>query len=168
MSWGGPLKCFGLLSLLASSACADQEPPPPVRTHDERRLVETADLPAVISVDDLMAIGFDSMAAYQIEPHFAALNTALVAMAELKKSYDAARDPQQRAELDAYAIPFHLTADRHQRFILQLLAPPLDSLFDRYVEARKRAVGLTDWHVDHRRPTPGLPGLTPPGRPRHR
>jgi hypothetical protein len=167
MRYNSALNFFGLLALFALAGCKDEEPPPEDRGHGERYIVETSHLAPVISVDDLIALGFDTLTVYEIEPHFAALNTALVAMAELKKSYDAATDPGRRNALNTYAIPFHVTADRHQRFILGLLKPPRDSVFDNYVEARKRAVGLTDWHVDHRQPTPGLPGLTPPTRRPH-
>lgn len=166
MRYNYALNFFCLLALFGLPGCKDAEPPPDLG-HGERYIVETSHLAPVIAVDDLIALGFDTVTLYEIEPHFAAMNTALVAMAELKKSYDAAQDAQRRAQLDSYAIPFHLTADRHQRFILQLLKPPLDSVFDHYVEERKRAVGLEDWHPDHRQPTPGLPGLTPPTRRPH-
>lgn len=158
-SWPGNLVCT--VTLCATLAGCREDQPPRTRHDGAPYIVETGHRAPVIAIDDLIALGFDSATIYGIEPHFASLNTALVAMAELKKSYDATEDVQRRNELNAYAIPFHITADRHQRFIMSVLKPPRDSLFDRYVEERKRAVGLEDWHLDHRQPTPGLPGLTP-------
>jgi hypothetical protein len=154
----------GIATICATFAgCRDDRPPAARHESDAPYIVETTHLAPVIAIDDLTALGFDTATIYRIEPHFASLNTALVAMGELKKSYDATEDVRRRNELNAYAIPFHLTADRHLRFILSVLKPPQDSLFDRYVAERKRAVGLEDWHPDHRQPTPGLPGLIPSG-----
>ena len=157
---------LGLVAVCAAFAgCGNEAPPAAQQADSVPYIVETTHLAPVIAIDDVIALGFETTTVYEIEPHFASLNTALVALAELKKSYDAAQDQKKRDELNAYSIPFHITADRHQRFILDMLEPPLDSVFDRYVEERKRAVGLTDWHPDHRVPTPGLPGLVPPTQP---
>lgn len=144
-------------------ACQKKEEEPP-NIHPAHQIVETDDLPPVIKLEDLVPMGFDTTTIYAIEPHFALLNDALVVLAELKSSFDSTSDGAQRGRLNSYAIPFHLTGDRHQRMILDLLSPPLDSLFDSYVERRKQEVGLADWHVDHRQEGPAteLPGLTRP------
>ena len=157
------------IALLAPGACSRDDTPPASRwaEHAAAPFPETKDLPPVIVVADLIPLGFDSATLYQIEPHFALLNTALVALADLKRSYDVSSDETERNRLNAYAVPFHLTADNQQRVILRSLQPPLDSAFDKYVETRKRAVGLQDWHADHREmDNPReLPGLRPPRPP---
>jgi hypothetical protein len=147
-------------------AC-DREAPAPAANADSAgtptEIIQTSDLPPVIRLEDLVPLGFDTTTLYLIEPSFHLLNGALVTLAELKQSYDRSTDSAERTRLNRYAVPFHITADTHQRAILTQLTPPTDSVFDRYVEGRKRAVGLTDWHVDHRRPRPAteLPGLDP-------
>jgi hypothetical protein len=156
-----------LMAACAIGAC-DREAPAPATNADstarvQSEIVQTSDLPPVIRLDDLVPLGFDTTTLYLIEPSFHLLNGALVTLAELKQSYDRTTDNTERTRLNRYAVPFHITADTHQRAILMQLAPPTDSVFDRYVEGRKRAVGLTDWHVDHRRQRPAteLPGLAP-------
>jgi hypothetical protein len=158
-----------VLTLLAVTACGDEKVRTSTRHPPEGELVQTTDLPPVILIGDLIPLGFDTAQLYQIEPHFATLNTALVTLAQLKRSYDATTDESLRRRLNAYAIPFHLTADTHQRAVLRLIGPPLDTAFDNYVEGRKDDAGLADWHADHRGEQPGreLPGLVPPTTTRH-
>jgi hypothetical protein len=161
-------KAVCVLAALSVAAC-DRPAPVPAATADSANadppsaILQTSDLPPVIRLDDLVPLGFDTTTLYLIEPSFHLLNGALVTLAELKSSYDRSTDAAERTRLNRYAVPFHITADTHQRAILTQLAPPSDSVFDRYVESRKRAVGLTDWHVDHRRQRPAteLPGLAP-------
>lgn len=158
-----------VLLVVVISGCVDKKPVIPEEMPPDP-ILETRDLPPAILLDDLVPLGFDTTTLYAIEPHFHLLNGALITLAELKMSYDSSTDANHRASLNAYAVPFHLTADTHQRAILNRLRPPLDSVFDRYVENRKRAVGIVDWHVNHRadpRATE-LPGLVPsPRRPVH-
>lgn len=155
-----------VLACLICVGCSTEQRPPETATEtaSEGGLLETTDLPPVIVIEDLVPMGFDTTTLYQIEPHFATLNTALVTLAELKRSYDESPEEERRTRLNSYAVPFHITADTHQRAILRSLKPPLDSLFDKYVEERKRVVGLRDWHIDHRvEPSASeLPGLVPP------
>ncbi|HET9439832.1 MAG TPA: hypothetical protein VFO52_06660 [Longimicrobiales bacterium] len=155
-----------VLACLILAGCSAEQPSADAATQtaSEGGLLETTDLPPVIVIEDLVPMGFDTTTLYQIEPHFATLNTALVTLAELKRSYDESPEEERRTRLNSYAVPFHITADTHQRAILRSLEPPLDSLFDKYVEERKRAVGLRDWHIDHRQEPPAseLPGLAPP------
>jgi hypothetical protein len=158
-----------LAGMVLLGACMDEQPRTARHPPGEGQIVETTDLPPVIVLGDLATLGFDTTRLYEIEPHFATLNTALVTLAELKRSYDATTDEQQRRRLNAYAVPLHLTADTHHRVILQLVGAPLDSVFDRYVDRRKRAAGLADWHADHREAPSAteLPGLVPPISTRH-
>ena len=163
----GYRKAVWLMAAFAIAAC-DREAPAPAADADSSaavrsEILKTSDLPPVIRLEDLVPLGFDTTTLYLIEPSFHLLNGALVTLAELKQSYDRSTDEGERTRLDRYAVPFHITADTHQRAILTQLTPPRDTVFDRYVEARKRAVGLMDWHVDHRRlrPATELPGLTP-------
>ena len=144
--------------------------PPETEHTDAFPIVETKDMPPVITVGDLVPLGFDTTTIYAIEAHIHQLNGALVTLADLKRAFDATTDSRERQRLNAYAVPFHVTADTHQRAILNALRPPLDSVFDRYVEDRKTMVGLQDWHRDHRiqGPSTELPGLTPaPPRRQH-
>jgi hypothetical protein len=150
-----------LLVTVGAMACSDERPEPAFDHSDYYDdIIETSHLPPVITIQELLRIGLDTTTIYEIEPHVALLNDALVTLAELKRSYDATSDVDQRNKLNAYAIPFHITADRHHQTALNLLDPPLDSVFDRYVEGRKKTVGLADWHADHRqdRPSTELPG----------
>lgn len=143
--------------------------PENTRHSDAFPIIETQDMPPIITVSDLVPLGFDTTTLYTIEAHIHVLNGALVTLADLKRAYDDTADVRERQRLNAYAIPFHITADTHQRAILNALRPPLDSVFEQYVEDRKTMVGLQDWHRDHRVPGPSseLPGLTPapPRRP---
>ena len=119
----------------------------------DERMGATAEGPPVIVLSELQQRGLDSASAELIEPHFHVLNAALVTLLELQAEYDSTTPPKQRA-LNARAIPFHVTADRHQREIINLLPMPQESIFDNYVEARKRLVGLRDPHTQHREENP--------------
>jgi hypothetical protein len=129
-------------------------------------MVATSEGPPVIVLNELQKRGLDEASAELIEPHFHVLNAALVTMVELQEKYDAA-DSIARRQYNATAIPFHITADLHQRVIIGLLPMPQETIFDHYVQERKRVVGLHDWHVDHTQPTPPG-GLVEPLPPRHR
>lgn len=131
----------------------------------EVRMEATKEGPPVIVLAELEKRGLDSTTAEVIEPHFHVLNAALVTLVELQEDYDAATLKQQRA-LNAQAVPFHLTADRHQREILALLPMPQETIFDNYVEERKLISGLRDWHTQHTEEnSPG--GLVRPSPRRH-
>ena len=151
-----------VVASFALASCA-REKVPQEKHADVHEILETKDLPPMITVSDLAPLGFDTTTLYMIEAHVHVLNGALVTVAELKRSFDATTDERHRQRLNAYAIPFHVTADMHQRAILNVLRPPLDTTFDRYVESRKKTAGLEDWHTDHRAQGSGseLPGLTP-------
>ena len=125
----------------------------------------TVEGPPVIVLKELEKRGLDEKSAENIEPHFHVLNAALVTMVELQARYVLADAEQQKA-LNAEAVPFHATADRHQRAILELLPMPQETIFDNYVAERKRVVGLNDWHPDHSQQTP-LGGLVRPPEPKH-
>lgn len=118
----------------------------------------------MVNSGDLEALGFDTSTLRQLKDQLFPLNSALVGLAGLKRSYDATSNQEEKRRLNLTAMPYHITADRYQRAILLSLKPPLDSIFDKYVEDRKRAVGLQDWHVDHREtgPTTEVPGLEQP------
>jgi hypothetical protein len=129
-------------------------------------MLAASDGPPVIVMNELQKRGLDEESAELVEPHFHVLNAALVTMVELLDKYNAA-DSAGRLQYNANAIPFHITADLHQRAIIALLPMPQETIFDNYVQERKRIAGLRDWHIDHTRPTsPGA--LVQPSPPRHR
>src|SRR5690606_27817751 len=96
---------------IALLSCSGGEPPSRRDDIDAHQIIETNDLTPVIQIEDLGALGFDTTTIYELEPHFAVLNDALVTLAELKRSYDAAPADSTRARLNAYAVSFHITAD---------------------------------------------------------
>ena len=157
------------LIAFGSSSCSREEQRPRPDHIDAHQIIETKDLTPVIRIEDLGPLGFDTTTIYELEPHFAVVNNALVTLAELKRSYDAAPSDSVRARLNAYAVSFHITADNHQRSMLLMLPTPRDSVLDRYIEDRKREAGLADWHIDHRVDvrTGELPGLVPSRGRRH-
>ena len=131
----------------------------------DERMRATVEGPPVIVLSELEKRGLDEKIAEVIEPHFHVLNAALVTLVELQEKYDAATPKQQRG-LNARAVPFHITADRHQREIIGLLPMPQESIFDNYVQERKKISGLRDWHTQHTEENPPA-GLTPPKPRRH-
>ena len=144
----------------------------PPRTRDlahmseyDERMRATHEGPPVIVLSELEKRGLDSESAELIEPHFHVLNAALVTLVELQAKYDSAA-PGQQLDLNARAFPFHTTADRHQREIMIILPMPQESIFDNYVQERKRVAGLRDWHSQHREENPPS-GLIPPRGGRH-
>lgn len=154
-----------LLVAAVLGACADDQPA--VRHDEGPEPIDTSGIPQVLRSEDLQTLGFDTPTLSEINDELFPLNTALSVLVSLKRSYDASTDKEERGRLNVTAMPYHVTADRYQREILLTLQPPLDSIFDSYIEQRKRAVGLQDWHLDHRVNTSGreVPGLVqPPGR----
>ena len=135
-----------------------------ISEYDER-MGATNEGPPLIVLSELQKRGLDSARAAMIEPHFHVLNAALVTLLELQAEYDSTTPPKQRA-LNARAIPFHVTADRHQREIINLLPMPQESIFDNYVQERKQLAGLRDPHTQHREENPltGLGTMRPPPR----
>lgn len=157
------------LIALGGSSCSREEQRPRPDHIDDHQIIETKDLTPVIRIEDLGPLGLDTTTIYELEPHFSVLNDALVTLAELKRSYDAAATDSMRTRLNAYAVSFHITADFHQRAMLLIVPAPRDSVLDRYIEDRKREAGLADWHIDHREDvrTGELPGLVPSRGRRH-
>ena len=152
-----------------ASSCSREEQRPRPDHIDAGQIIDIKDLTPVIRIEDLGPLGFDTTTIYELEPHFSVLNDALVTLAELKRSYDAAPTDSMRKRLNAYAVSFHITADFHQQAMLHMVPASQDSVLDRYIEDRKRAAGLADWHVDHRQDvrTGELPGLVPTRGRRH-
>lgn len=157
-----PLSAIFVTALVLVSCDRGKHAPEPEHS-DAFPIVETKDMPPVLTVGDLVPLGFDTTTIYTIEAHIYQLNGALVTLADLKRAFDATTDTRERQRLNAYAVPFHVTADAHHRAILNALRPPLDSVFDQFVEDRKTMAGLEDWHADHRveGPSNELPGLRP-------
>jgi hypothetical protein len=162
------------ITLVILSACSDDGGLPKQRqvarhSVDETVAIDTAGSPPVLSAKDLEARGFDTPTLREIEDELFPLNSSLTALAALKRSYDVTTNKEERGRINATSIPYHIAADRYQRDILLSLKAPLDSLFDSYVEQRKREVGLQDWHPDHRQPPSGteVPGLVKPRQRTH-
>lgn len=152
-----------ILLLMGAAACT-QDQPAARHSVDESVAVDTSGIPQVVSSVDLEALGFDTATLRQMQDELFPLNSTLVGLAGLKRSYDASSNQEEKRRLNVAAMPYHIAADRYQRAILLSLKPPLDSIFDAYVEERKRMVGIQDWHLDHRedRPSGEVPGLVQP------
>ena len=127
----------------------------------QRSLAEAAGKPPVITAEEVIRrTGVDSAVATRLAPRVAALNAALVRLAELHRAHDSARVVNAKHQIDAQAYQIHLEADTYENDIHNLLTEEQHRRSHAYLEERAAAVGVP---IDRSHGTPGVGTMGSPG-----
>lgn len=109
----------------------------------QQSLASARDKPPVITLDEVVgAVGADSSTRARLDRPVAALNAALVQLAELHRAHDSARVADARHQLDQRAYPLHMQADAYESEIDRVIDADQHQRFHAYLRARTAAVGL--------------------------
>lgn len=109
----------------------------------QQSLASVLDKPPVITLDEVVgAVGADSSTRARLERPVAALNAALVQLAELHRGHDSARVADAKHQLDQRAYPLHMQADAYESEIDRVLSADQHQRFHAYLRARTEAAGL--------------------------
>jgi hypothetical protein len=106
-------------------------------------LAAVRDKPPVITLDGVaQAVGADTAARARLVRPVAALNAALVQLAELHRTHDSAQAVDALHALDQRAYPLHMQADAYESEIDRVLNVEQHGLFHSYLRDRSAAAGL--------------------------
>lgn len=109
----------------------------------QQSLASVRDKPPVITLDDIArAVGADSSTQARLDRPVAALNAALVQLAELHQAHDSAFATDAKHELDRRAYPLHMQADAYESEIDRALSADQHQRFHAYLRERTAAAGL--------------------------
>ena len=109
----------------------------------QQSLASVRDKPPVITLDAVVgAVGADSSTRARLDRPVAALNAALVQLAELHRAHDSTRVADARHQLDQRAYPLHMQADAYESEIDRVLSADQHQRFHAYLRARTAAAGL--------------------------
>ena len=111
----------------------------------QQSLASVRDKPPVITLDEVVrAVGADSSARARLDRPVAALNAALVQLAELHRAHDSAVATDAKHELDRRAYPLHMQADTYESEIDRVLSADQHQRFHAYLRERTAAAGLPE------------------------
>lgn len=106
-------------------------------------LAAVRDKPPVITLDGVVqAVGADTATRARLDRPVAALNAALVQLAELHRTHDSAQAVDARHALDQRAYPLHMQADAYESEIDRVLSTEQHRRFHAYLREQTAAAGL--------------------------
>jgi hypothetical protein len=158
-AWPGRAPATLVLTVMLA-ACGSQAAEGPERAHGagaeheaemardaeaalQQSLASVRDKPPVITLDEVArVVGADSSTRTRLDRPVAALNAALVQLAELHRAHDSAAATDAKHELDRRAYPLHMQADAYESEIDRALSADQHQRFHAYLRERTAAAGL--------------------------
>ena len=109
----------------------------------QRSLASVRDKVPVITLEGVArAVAADASTRSRLDRPVAALNAALVQLAELHRAHDSAVATDSKHQLDQRAYPLHMQADAYESEIDRVLSAEQHERFHAYLRERAAAAGL--------------------------